>query len=183
LCAFFSISTLFFLFIVDIDFEKYLYKLIYVFNTFSDISSLEILDIENIINVLSQVPEDSVAARLLEVMNIIYTSGSNYLGIKVESGTIGAILAHSTIATLSLKYGINSIIFLVLILLNPINRTSKDSLSKNNNILVLLPVFILSFDNQGDFITTLFLGFAFRGVKDYFSKIISSEKNIYNSVT
>ncbi len=184
LFLFFGISALFIILIFDINFfEKYFYKIFYVIDTISDISNLNIFDIENLIIILENVPEDSVAARFLEIMNIISTSGTNYLGILVESGSINSILAHSSIATLSFKYGTKSIMFLVLLLLNPINRTSRESLSQNNNILILLPVLILAFDNQGDYITVLFLGFGFRALKDYLTKIIAYQKSFDNLLT
>ena len=54
----------------------------------------------------------------------------------------------------------------LLLIMNPIN-TKDNSLKFNySSSLALIPFAILSLNNQGDFITALFLGFALRSFRD-----------------
>ena len=159
--------TSFFLCLILINFNDLIfYKFKYVYDSIQLAKEINVIDLENFYNFLMTRPQDSVAARLAEVVIIISETGKRYFGVKISSGTMSSSMAHATLATLLFKYKLKTIVMNLLLIINPINRQDNSYRFNHSYSLALIPFAILSFNNQGDFITALFLGFTLRALRD-----------------
>lgn len=167
LLSIYILITSFSLCLILINFNDLIfYKFNYVYDSIQLAREINVFDFEDFYNFLMTRPQDSIAARLAEIIMIILDTGKRYFGVKISSGTMSSIMAHATLATLLFKYKLKTIVMNLLLIFNPINTRDKSSKFNYSSSFALIPFAILSFNNQGDFITALFLGFTLRALRD-----------------
>tara|TARA_Y100000739_G_C20602660_1_gene463782 strand:- start:675 stop:1832 length:1158 start_codon:yes stop_codon:yes gene_type:complete len=166
-----TLIIILFLSIIAFNLDELFYKYSYFIESVKLLTDANLGDLKDLANFWLSQTHDSVSIRVGEAFLTVVNSPNSYFGSKLNLGSFEAILAHASIATLLFKYGFRTIIFSLLLFINPINKLERD-VKENNVILLILPVILMSFNNQGDFLTALIFGISVRFIRDSLSNNI-----------